>query len=639
MKMWNKIGKCCTRAVILTVLAGALTVSDLDTFFGRSEYLGVVEASAGDILFENEESGSETPTPANSENGSGDPQDTLTPTPTPTAASTPTAAPTPTPEETSNEEYFSGSSTTRASAKAMLDNYNSNLQQIYDFTVENRTKLNKICNDAKTYIDQHSEMTATELDTYVADIRGQMETFAAKHGIEDTPLSSTSEYIGLYSNLEVQTVDYGQTCMVVLPVVNFCEESLTNIIVTPQMSADSKVWPFEIEQTGYSQVIPSLPGNKTRDTLYDNRMEIGWVFNVRKDVVSGYYELKFDVTYERNNMTETATLITYIKVNGSPESDKKEEEENANVSTPRIIVTGFETNPAQVFAGDTFTLTLHIQNTSTKTAVSNILFDLQAAASGGDSTQSVAGVAPFLPTSGSSTIFQNSIAPNASIDISIEMTARADLSQKPYVLNVTMNYEDSKANPYTQNANVSIPIYQEAKYEIGSMEISPNTIAAYEESNIMFSIYNTGKTTLYNVQVKFDQEYVSGGDVFLGKLDPGATGNVDTMVTGIMPNEGIVTAHISYEDDSGNVTTIDKDIELYVYEMVYDDFTGDDWMMDDPSMMEEESKSGKKTLYIVIGCAAGAVVVAAVITLIVLKKKKKKKLLQELDKEAEDEIL
>lgn len=84
----------------------------------------------------------------------------------------------------------------------------------------------------------------------------------------------------------------------------------------------------------------------------------------------------------------------------------------------------------------------------------------------------------------------------------------------------------------------------------------------------MFSIYNIGKTTLYNVQVKFQGDTVSGGDVFVGKIDPGATGNVDAMVTGVAPttDDGIIKAIISYEDDAGNVTTAEKEITLFVTE-------------------------------------------------------------------------
>ncbi len=526
---------------------------------------------------------------------------------------------------------------TIAYSKAKLDNYCTNLKTIYIFTVENTTKLNAICNDAKRFLDSNPGMDSAERQSYVSQITSQMEQFASKYGMEEIPRASTSEYIGLYSNWEVPTAVYGKTCQVVLPVINYCEEYLSEVVVTPVISVDSKVWPFEIEQTDYSRIILSLAGNESTETLYDHRQEVSWVFQTRDDVVTGYYEMKFNVRYDRNNKMETTELVTYVYVQGSPEADR--DSEGGKTSTPRIIVTGFETSPAKVFAGDTFTLTLHVQNTSADTTVSNILFDLEAASGTDGQGNAVAGVAPFLPTSGSSTIFQNSIAPGGNIDLQIEMTARADLAQKPYVLNVNMNYEDDKANPYTQTANVSIPIYQESKYDISSVDVWPSSCGTGEESNIMFNIYNTGKTTLYNVQVKFDQNYVSGGDVFVGKLESGGSGSVDTMVTAIAPNDGILTAYISYEDESGNVTTVEKEIEFYVYEMSFDDPGMYDPGMDIGTMGDAETEE-KSNLWIYIAAGAGAaVVIAIVIVVIVLKRKKKKKMLKELEDSSTDEIL
>ena len=79
----------------------------------------------------------------------------------------------------------------------------------------------------------------------------------------------------------------------------------------------------------------------------------------------------------------------------------------ATISQPRIIVTGFETDPAQVYAGSIFTLTIHVKNTSQDTAVSNVLFDLEAVEGGTETSsgQVTNSYASFLPTSGSSSIY------------------------------------------------------------------------------------------------------------------------------------------------------------------------------------------------------------------------------------------
>ena len=168
----------------------------------------------------------------------------------------------------------------------------------------------------------------------------------------------------------------------------------------------------------------------------------------------------------------------------------------------------------------------------------------------------------------------------------------------------------------------------------------------------MFSIYNTGKTTLYNVQVKFHADSVDEASAFVGNLQSGATGNVDVMLTGIAAtmDDGTVTMEISYEDDAGKVTTTEKTITLYVTEAMFDDMMmGDDMMGDDMmggdmmggDMMEEQKGSGK---LLTVGIIAGIVVVALIGGVVFLKIRMKKKAaallaseLSDLESELENE--
>ena len=171
-----------------------------------------------------------------------------------------------------------------------------------------------------------------------------------------------------------------------------------------------------------------------------------------------------------------------------------------------------------------------------------------------EGNETTAAYAAFLPTSGSSSVYVEKIAPGQTYEMTIEMEVKSDLAQKPYVLNVNMQYEDEEYQEYTDKANVSIPIKQEAKIDTGSADIMPESIAVGEQSNVMFSVFNTGKTTLYNVKVSYESDTVESGITYLGNIAPGATGNVDSMVTGIAPDmgEGIVKAVITYEDEAGN---------------------------------------------------------------------------------------
>lgn len=426
--------------------------------------------------------------------------------------------------------------------------------------------------------------------------------------------------ISLLDNWGTPVATYGQTVNIVLPLVNLGTDNLTNIIVTPELSTNTEEFPFEIEKTSYNTYIKDLPGSSCGLSPMDRRREVTYSFKTRDDVSSGYQKLSFSVTYTLpSGETETTVIDSFFETvgkNGAASGDGEK------TSTPRLIVSGFTTNPETVKAGDTFTLTLHITNTSKATSVNNIAFDLQAPTEGKD--ESSEGAA-FLPVSGSSIIFVDSIAAGATKDISIELESRADLSQKPYVITVNMEYEDGNYNAYTADASVSIPIKQEAKFEIGTIDVMPASISVGSESNVMFSINNTGKTVLYNVNVTFEGASISGGESFLGNIEIGGTGNVDAMLTGaaVTEDEGKIKAIVSYEDESGNANTKEKEFELFVSEEVLDDFSMDEAMMDETMLMEEESSSGSK-IGIIVGIVVVAAVLIAVVVIVILKKKKKK---------------
>ena len=442
---------------------------------------------------------------------------------------------------------------------------------------------------------------------------------------EDPQPSTTNSNIMVGGNWVTPVANAGQQVNVVLPVVNMGRSWVDHVVVTPQISSDPSVWPFEIETSNYSQTIEGLPGTDDGGSDMDRRRELTWTLRTRKDAPSGYMPINFVVSYEdENNVLSSVTLTTYVNVVGTTGMSA-----DGKASTPRVIVTGFSTDPETVHAGDTFTLTLHMQNTSKATAVKNMVFDIQAAS---ESTDTTYVAAAFLPTAGSSTIFVDQIAPGASKDISMEMEARADLAQKPYVVNVKMNYEDENVNAYENTASVSIPVRQEARIDTSSIEVMPESIEVGSEANVMFSIYNIGKTQLYNTTVRFVADSVTGGETYLGNIAPGATGNVDAYLSGAAAtmDEGVVKIEITFEDEAGEATTVEKEMNLYVSEPFYPEMDMD--MMADP--MVEES-GGFKLWYVLVPLA---VVIVAVIVFVVIRFRKKKKAQAEEIAALDDEL-
>ncbi len=522
----------------------------------------------------------------------------------------------------------------RAEADEDMLYYMQSLEVRYNLDEKVMENLHKVFDSAVYYI-ANTEMSITELWAFVSQTKSNMESAAV-----DKVTMTTSEFLQVADNWQTPTVSAGQQVAIVLPIMNFGTEELNDLIIEPAISNVVSEWPFEPDMTNYLQTEPYIPGNKTKEAAMENRREFTFYFTVRSDVMSGYYPLKFRVSYTKAGVRseEPAEVTVYVKTIGKPGSGIiGGSGQDATGAKPRIVVTGFETEPAQVFAGDTFTLTIHVQNTAKDMAVTNVLFDMQAATEGEDKTNTYSA---FLPTSGASSIYMDKIGADTSADIVIEMTAKADLAQKPYVLDVNMKYDAGVMFDLTDKASVSIPISQESRFDTSIPEVVPSDITVGGQSNVMFSIYNTGKTTLYNVQVKFKADSIDEASAFVGNLQSGATGNVDVMLTGIAAtiDDGTVMMEISYEDDAGNVTTTEKPITLYVSEEFFDDMMMDgDMMMGDDMMMEEESGPKKGLIIGIVVAAVVAVIIVVVVVLQVRKKQKAAKLLADdlFDLEAE----
>lgn len=449
--------------------------------------------------------------------------------------------------------------------------------------------------------------------------RATIDSYIPSDSEPDPEPTTSNSNIMVGGNWVTPVANGGQQVSVVLPVVNMGRRRVKNAVVTPQISEDPAKWPFEIETSNYTQTIDRLPGTDEGGDDMERRRELTWVLRTRKDAPGGYMPISFDVTYENDDKSlTTVTLTTYVNVKGTTGVSS-----DGTASTPRVIVTGFTTSPEVVQAGETFTLTLHMQNTSKATAVQNMLFDIQAAS---ESTDTTYVAAAFLPTAGSSTIFVDRIPAGGSKDISMEMEARSDLSQKPYVVNVKMNYEDENVNAYENTASVSIPVRQEARVDISSIEVMPDSIEVGNEANVMFSVYNIGKTKLFNTSVKFISDSVTGGDTYLGNIDPGATANVDAYLSGAAAtmDDGIVKIQITFEDEAGEATMIEKEMTLFVNEMYFPDDMEMDGMYGEDMM---DQQGGFKIWWVVVPLI---VVILIAVTVFVIIRKKKKKKAQEL---------
>lgn len=441
---------------------------------------------------------------------------------------------------------------------------------------------------------------------------------------------------------------YGQKKDLTLIITNNTENPITNVTVNPKVKASIDKWPFEIENVSYEQKIDEIKSGESKEITYS--------VTARADVASKYYNVKFDLSYD--GLEQSVEQGVFVKMTAKLEEKPNEEPtEKPNTtpepqqpsgdsgfynsepvvsggsdsgttptSVPRVIVTGFSTDPAEVKAGTNFKLIVHLKNTSKTTAVKNMLFDFNAPTEGQDAnTASPA----FLPASGSSTVYLDRIPANGTKDISIDLNAKSDLVQKPYSVEMTMKYEDGNGTQFEGSSSISVPVKQDARFEFSDFEMSSETVEVGSEMNIMCNLYNLGRIKLYNVKARFEGEGISSKEVFVGNVESGATAAIDSMITGEAETTGDGKAKmiLSYEDESGAVFTTEKELTLVVTPPMTDEMMGGE-------MIPEEAGKSFPVIPVIVGVVLILVIAAAVI----VRKRKMKKRREEEEGILEDEL-
>ena len=456
---------------------------------------------------------------------------------------------------------------------------------------------------------------------------------------------------------KVQTYQYQKAQDFVLNVTNNSDQTLKNIKVEPVLKKNTDKWPFKTEYQSYEASIPELNAGDSGSVKFN--------FTQRDDAGDKTYRLTFAVTAENESGEKVYDdKVTYsVNTSAKPESQKEDSksdnsgqsaggsndggnmdayaggvdngdavysgggggEASGNGSVPRVIVTGFTTNPADVKAGSDFTLTLHLKNTSKSSRVGNMLFELEAPTEGSDEQTTAPA---FLPSSGSNSIYLDGIAANGTADISIDLNAKADLVQKPYSINVSMKYEDANASQIEASSSISIPVKQDARFEFSEFEITPESIAIGEEANVSCNLYNLGRIKLYNAKAIFEGEDIKKNETFLGNLEPGSSTSIDVMLEGIQATQGDgqVKMTLSYEDEAGTVSTTEQTFNFTVTEAT------DDAGVDE--MPEENGAGGLPIIPIIIVI----LIIAGIVAAVVIKKKKKSQKLAEEEEDLLDEL-
>lgn len=374
-----------------------------------------------------------------------------------------------------------------------------------------------------------------------------------------------------------------------------------NVKASMVLDADSAKFPFEINDANYDRMFDKI--------AMDETVQLDYSFAIRKESYTGYYPITMKIYYSDSSTGEelkTYETSFFVHIVSKPTKDDYEEFNEHDRTKARLIVDGYTTDPETIVAGESFNLLLTVKNASSSVSASDILLTMES--------EKVSDSPVFTTESGSSSVAIHSLGAGASAQVSFRMISRSGVDQRSYGLTIKANYDSPEFKNAADTMSVDIPVKQIPRLNTGTFEVMPDSISVGEESNVMFGINNTGKVTLYNVMARFEADSIQTTDTYVGNIKSGETGNVDCMVTGSAPttDDGKVKVIISYEDENGEVSEVEKELTLYVSEPAPDmddmDMSGMDEMpQEEPGPVQ---KYGKIILaaVVIVGAVVGITV-------------------------------
>ena len=462
------------------------------------------------------------------------------------------------------------------------------------------------------YISKRAQGEDGMSSEYAKTIMAWIETKKTTGTSETNEDNSEPVAFALGENQPTPSANYSEVMNFDVNVRNTGYKTAYDVRVDMELSEDIAKFPFEINDGNYDRQMGNMNPDQT--------VAVPFSMAVREKAKSGYYPIKFKIRYRENENGNFAAPVEdtfYVRVYGKDEGDSLDSEAGENERTKaRIIVDSFETDPAEIYAGQDFTLKVRMKNASNSIAASNILFTFES--------ETVSDSPVFTTVNGSNSVVVNSLAPGASDTLTIKFSSSPTAEQRSYTITINEQYDSPEFKNAKEAVKIAVGLKQEARLNTGTIEVMPDAISVGEESNVMFSINNTGKVMLYNVNAVFEADSIQKNEAYVGNIEPGKSGNVDTMINGIAPtmDDGKVKLSITYEDENGKVSTVEKEIQLMVNEdQSMDESNVDDtWSSDD---IQPEPSTTDKLKHLAIPVGIVGVVLAAVILVVIRRKKKK----------------
>lgn len=333
------------------------------------------------------------------------------------------------------------------------------------------------------------------------------------------------------------------------------------------------------------------------------------------DRVNGTYPVSIDITAQTADGVPIQKSFTmYITITDGKDPDTTETpEQETPTSQPKIIVSGYSINPSPVLAGEEFTATITLQNTSEKKTVQNMVVTVSCDCPN------------FMLQNDSSTLYIGKLGKGGTTEIELQYDTDLDTPAGRYNISLTMEYDNSQAATLSSSGIVGVTISQPLRVEMEMPQI-PEQVNAGDTMPLSFQVMNMGRGPVYNVRVMLAAAGLMPTETaFIGNMEAGtaAMGDMNVFVGTKSMTEGYEgdekygytsgTVTLIYEDEAGEEYTTETEFYTTIDPPVISASSND--------VAEEPETAGQWWLSLMIG----GLVIAVLAIVLVLRARKGKR--------------
>jgi multisubunit Na+/H+ antiporter MnhB subunit len=327
--------------------------------------------------------------------------------------------------------------------------------------------------------------------------------------------------------------------------------------------------------------------------------------------VDGVYPVSIDVQAQGTGGPIQQSFTAYVTITDGTDPNAPEPTPKPQ-SQPKIIVSSYSVNPSPVNAGERFSATVTLKNTSEKKSVQNM-------------TVTVSSDCPnFQLQNDSSTIFVGKLAKDETTDIELDYMTDLETPPQRYNITLAIDYENTDASPLSSSGAIQVSVAQPLNVVLEPPKI-PNEVNAGDTMPLSFQVMNLGRSMIYNVRCELAAPgLIPSETAFIGNMEPGTAKQSEMDVFVGMKNmtegyegddkygytNGKIT--LKYEDGNGKEYTAETDIGTMINPPVIS-----------PASATPEEKPETASQWW-ISLIVGGVVIAVLVIVLVARRKKGK---------------